>query len=296
MGATRYIIPGEDIASTPMLKLVRANRQAGTLWQDFSAWLTSESPQTRAEYSDGGRQVLLRANLPSEPPIDEWALQYGDAVHNYRAALDGLAWEVAHLDGAKPTSSAAGSIYFPLAKSDERWKDIAAKTLRSVPPDVLERIRSVQPFMARTTGQIPTVLLHELDRVDKHRSALSVQLTGRDRQPLAIMTAFDAKLDTGSDPLIPDSYCFLADNIELRDGVPVARMRARIPFADVSIATLPLRLDTKVSGVKYDAFFLLRAIDRHVTGTFMTVLLGGLVKEWTDYVVHGAPRPTTRWI
>lgn len=113
MSATRYIIPGEDIANTPMLKLVRANRQAGTLWQEFNAWLTSVSPQTRAEFSDGGRQVLLRASLPSEPPTDEWALQYADAIHNFRAALDGLAWEVAHLDGAKPTSSAARSSISP---------------------------------------------------------------------------------------------------------------------------------------------------------------------------------------
>lgn len=279
-----------------MLKLVRANRQAGTLWQGFNEWLASVSPQTRAEFSDGGRRAVLLANLPSEPPTEEWALQYADAVHNFRAALDGLAWEVAHLDGARPSASAARSLYFPMARSAEQWDATVKKSLKSVPRDVLERIRSVQPFMARTTEELPTVLLHELDRADKHRSSLSVQLTGRDRQTLALTTMFHTKHRTGEDPFIWDAYEFLADGVQLRDGVPVARVRAKVPFADVSIATLPLRLDTEVSGVKYDAFLLLRAIDRHVTGTFMTVLLGGLVKEWAAYVESGAPRPTTPWI
>lgn len=296
MPGARLIIPGEQISRTPMLKLVRANRISAELYQDYAGWAASGAPQTRAEYSDDRKTAVLRAALPSSPNVDDWTLRYADAVHNFRAALDGLAWEVAHLDDMKPTARAARKLYFPLAKTREQWEDTVGQTLSSVPADVLTRIESVQPFMAVNQEAMPMLLLHSMDLQDKHRSSLAVHLTGRDRQALTLMMRFPADHHVDDDPLLDDGYEFLADGIAVRDGVEVARLTARIPFADVSIHTLPLTLDTVVDGKRYDAFELLRGIDRHVTGIFMTVLLGGLVPEWQEFVVWGAPRPKTPWI
>jgi len=279
-----------------MLKLARANKLAAETHQDFVAWRESGSPHTRAEFSTDRKTALLRAALPSEPPIDDWALRYGDAVHNYRSALDGLAWEVAHLDGARPHSNAASKLYFPMAKTESRWDELARTTLASVPDDVLARIRSVQPFMASDPRAFALPLLHKLDLDDKHRAALQVRLTTRDREALTLIMRFQPGHPIEGDPIVEDGYEFLAHGLEVHNGLKIARLRAHVPFEDVSIQTLPLRLDTSVRGEQHGAFELLRAIDRHVTGVFMIVLLGGLVPEWTSFVAVGAPRPATPWI
>ncbi len=296
MSDTRFIIPGEQISRTPMLKLVRANKLAAEVYQDFVLWSNSGAPHTRAEFSDNRKCALLRAALPADPPIDDWALRYADSVHNFRSALDGLAWEVAHLDGARPSSNAARKLYFPMAKTKAHWETVARTSLCSVPGDVLARIRSVQPFMASDPRSFALPFLHEMDLHDKHRASLQVTLTARDRQTLMLKMSFPPGHHIESDPLANDGYEFLADGMELRNGMEIARLRAHTPFTDVSIQTLPLSLDTIVGGEQHQAFTLLRAIDRHVTGVFMIVLLGGLVPEWSDFVAFGAPRPTTAWI
>lgn len=79
MPRTRFIIPGEQISRVPLLKLVRANKLAAEIYQDFVAWSESGSPHTRSEFSADRKTALLRAALPSAPPIDDWALRYGDA-------------------------------------------------------------------------------------------------------------------------------------------------------------------------------------------------------------------------
>lgn len=296
MPETRFLIPGEDLSRWPMLKLVRANRLAGELYKEFTAWSSSGVPQTHAEFSDDRKSVLLRAYLPAEPSLDDWTLTYADSIHNFRSALDGLIWEVAHLDGSEPNQKAARKLYFPMAKSEARWDVIVRESLASVPGDILARIRSVQPFMASDPSTFALPLLHEMDVNDKHRAALQVNLTARDRQALTLVMSFLPEHSITGDPLIDDGYEFLADGVKVRSGMPIARLRGRVPFADVSIPTLPLSLDTAVGEALYPAFSLLRAIDRHVTGVFMTVLLGGLVPKWSDFVVFGAPRPTTPWI
>jgi hypothetical protein len=265
-------------------------------YQDFVAWSQSGSPHTRAEFSADRKTVLLRAALPAEPPIDDWALRYGDAVHNFRSALDGLAWEVAHLDGARPRRNASRKLYFPMARTESRWDELVHTTLASIPNDVLERIRSVQPFMASDPRAFALPLLHELDLDDKHRAALRIHLTARDRQALTLMMRFQPGHLIEGDPIVEDGYEFLADGLEVHNGLKIARLRAHVPFEDVSIQALPMRLDTSVGGEQHGAFELLRAIDRHVTGVFMIVLLGGLVPEWASFVTVGAPRPTTPWI
>lgn len=118
---------------------------------------------------DTGDLHYVIGRLSARP--EEWGLLLGDALHNFRSALDHGWWQLAckHL-GRPPTEEEAKSVQFPIlrlgvkwdARSQERWvgKHAAAfvETLQpdpaGYPPDVLH------PFVA----------LNRLSNVDKHRN------------------------------------------------------------------------------------------------------------------------------
>ena len=113
--------------------------------------------------------AVLRVN--ATPPYEEMALRLGDALHNFRSALDSLAWSLCHLDGVSPKRPR--SIYFPCVTEEDKWPE-ASRDLSSMPGDFLERIRLVQPFAAGAEGS-PLRLLVELSNQDKHRGMVSAR-------------------------------------------------------------------------------------------------------------------------
>jgi hypothetical protein len=108
--------------------------------------------------------VTLRVNQP--PAVDEWALLFGNAVHNLRSALDSLVWELAHRDGREPRSPRG--LYFPIVTDEATWPR-AAKMLESCPIEVIERVRPTQPFLIPDAGPSGLEVLATLNNQDKHR-------------------------------------------------------------------------------------------------------------------------------
>jgi hypothetical protein len=107
------------------------------------------------------------------PPLDEWALILGDAIHNLRSALDVLVW--AHVDTAALNDKQARQIAFPVWSEREAWDGGAARVLRTVPNDVVGRIEECQPFRRPPSERAGDGLhlLNGLDNTDKHRLALT---------------------------------------------------------------------------------------------------------------------------
>lgn len=102
------------------------------------------------------------------PPVAEWALLVGDAVHNARSALDALVWDLAHSDGATPANPTR--VAFPITTTAREWKN-NVKSLETVPEGPLERIRLAQPWVASSDNIHGDWLkiLSRLDNDDKHR-------------------------------------------------------------------------------------------------------------------------------
>ncbi len=102
------------------------------------------------------------------PPVSEWALLTGDAVHNARSALDAEIWHLAHRDGGEPTTPTR--IAFPVASDARAWAN-SIKALETVPAESLERVRLAQPWVVSPTtpDQHWLSILSRLDNDDKHR-------------------------------------------------------------------------------------------------------------------------------
>ena len=115
--------------------------------------------------------VVYRVDPHLEIPKD-WPLVVGDALHNFRASLDYLAWQLAlkRFEGHNPPQSLIRHIVFPILSSSDKWpgrvKDWAAS-------EDMDGIRYFMPFELKTGSQAHELTalesLARLSNIDKHR-------------------------------------------------------------------------------------------------------------------------------
>jgi hypothetical protein len=114
------------------------------------------------------------------PPLDEWALVLGDAVHNLRSSLDVLIWSCT--DEASLTAEQARHVAFPVNDKAGGWSKTVTRCMPTVPADVVERVRQVQPFNRPPSDPDNDALqlVTELDNQDKHRMPLATAVHALD--------------------------------------------------------------------------------------------------------------------
>jgi len=102
-------------------------------------------------------------------PQSELGSMAGDVIHNLRACLDNLVWEIA------PAAARSARTAFPIRSTDSGFTLAAARSLRGLPTAVIDAIRSVQPFVDESHGGLADgggqllKLLDDFWNDDKHR-------------------------------------------------------------------------------------------------------------------------------
>jgi hypothetical protein len=108
-----------------------------------------------------GHVALYVASL--EPVPEYIALIIGDAVHNFRSALDHLAWQLVEAGGGVPDKDT----YFPICQNAQQYASAVGKgEIKKIPVGTKEALSAVQPYIC---GNDTLWHIHELDRIDKHR-------------------------------------------------------------------------------------------------------------------------------
>lgn len=153
--------------------LIRVTRAADIfmgLEQEIDTWNQAHEAYAPARVPRVGNPCLELYQSPelSSVPWDQWEVIFNDGIHNLRSALDGMCWQLAHLEGAAPTRPKR--VYFPMTDHQDDWNGVA-RDLNSVPPSILERLRTCQPW-ARSDSQTPDPLevVREADNDAKHRA------------------------------------------------------------------------------------------------------------------------------
>lgn len=272
--STRELRAGRDYPVWPFLKWGHAVRIHQRFVADYNLWRGSLASETRTEYSPDRRTATFYATIAHEPPLYDWSLVFGDAIHNYRSALDALAWSMAHLDGNAPDPRHEKRIYFPLTRSEEEFADLANTSLSSVPAFALRRIRSVQPFHGRSTEDAIGLLLHALDIQDKHRSAIEMRAVAADQTHYVLKVSYEEPTDTDDATFVAPQW--VAPKRTVRDGDVVAVAEFNRPVRFAEIEDLPLVLLVEHSGQRFDALSSLELIDQQVGATFRRVERGFL--------------------
>lgn len=167
---------GRDVSTWPTLKIAKAAQHLSDLQSRITVWTAGRPMHTKGTLSDDRLSWRFTLHVTTLPPVDEWSLILGDFVHNLRSALDACIWEFATRDGRTPPKPR--QVQFPIIDSEAKWTDARRNQLQTVPDEIAERVRILQPFN-RPEDERPRdalVLLQELSNLDKHRSSIKVGL------------------------------------------------------------------------------------------------------------------------
>ena len=158
----------EDIG----VKLDRAKEHLGTLNTEIDRFATEKPYAFHAVTYEGSNEIYDVVWLRNPPP--RWSAIVGDCVHNLRSALDHIVWTLSGGDGQAPAHAE-----FPIFIDEEKYLK-RTKEGDPVRGSGLWKIQGVrkgrpvfyrlQPFQGPDDRiSHPLWILHELDRVDKHR-------------------------------------------------------------------------------------------------------------------------------
>lgn len=102
-----------------------------------------------------------------------WGVMLGNVVHNFRSALDNVAWTL-YKRGTTPNLSEGQekNIYFPIAETRTKFNKSIKTKLPGVRREDIAMVRSTQPYKAgmRNLDRHVIWVLDELSRHDKHRA------------------------------------------------------------------------------------------------------------------------------
>jgi hypothetical protein len=115
------------------------------------------------------REIVLTSSADDVPA--SFAARFGDAIHNYRSALDHIAWQLV-LHGAKPSLSAraANRVQFPIYDTRDSFRSQRAERLPGVNSTAVAYIEARHLYVGGNATNYALLGLARLSNDDKHRS------------------------------------------------------------------------------------------------------------------------------
>lgn len=119
----------------------------------------------------------------------EFGLMAGDAIHNLRAALDHLAWQLVLANNETPTVRTC----FPITDTATTHQSGAKRPVDGMADAAIDAINAAEPYKG---GNDALWLLHRLDIADKHHALLTtvVRMGGEVLKSRAIFLTLDSAL------------------------------------------------------------------------------------------------------
>jgi hypothetical protein len=141
-------------------KIERAKKHIHDLETAMQAFRDSKPYGSIIEDDPQSGDKVHRLKIFADTPR-EFAMIVGDAVHNLRASLDYLAWQLVEANRCVPDNKTA----FPIHDTASKYIAHAPRQVQGVSPAAKNLIEAVQPYK---TGYGDIGILHQLDIRDKH--------------------------------------------------------------------------------------------------------------------------------
>lgn len=160
----------------PRAKIDRAEEHLNALYGEVHAFLEPYSDFEPVYHAfDGTWHTVNVRPIIDEPPL-RLSVICGDAIHNLRAALDHLVWQLVVAAGNKPSKGNSFPIYSAAKDFDRdvrfREKKRGPGPLGGIDPNrkAWTTIEQAQPYHSRRPPGDPLAMLKTLDDMDKHRT------------------------------------------------------------------------------------------------------------------------------
>ncbi len=150
-------------------RLDRALYHLESLKAEVGALDEESTYRTWSEPDVNPRKKLFWVEVLEAPPTDDLSLIIGDCLHNFRAALDNLAYELAIAHKGEPLASKiAAKSEFPIFASKN--PDKLDELLGGIHPCAKAEIERLQPYnRGQKCTNDPLWQLNKLSNIDKHR-------------------------------------------------------------------------------------------------------------------------------
>ena len=150
-------------------KVKRADEHIDELNRVLDLFLQTAFYRFGVEKRADTSQFLLKYQITTAVPRDDIALILGDVIHNLRAALDHMIWELVSRCNGTPT----GELYFPVCETRAKLKKaINNGQIKVLGADIADLILNyIKPYKR---GNNLLFALHSLDIIDKHRLLIPV--------------------------------------------------------------------------------------------------------------------------
>lgn len=116
------------------------------------------------ELGQGSLRAVRREPIPIELPI-----LLGEALQNLRAGLDNCLYAVAIIDSGMNPPPGGTKLQWPIALTPNEWRD-NKKRREHLSPHLIAALHRIQPFQAEWPEWNCLRILHDLARLDRHRS------------------------------------------------------------------------------------------------------------------------------
>ena len=184
-----------------MSRLMWANHQLNALDEETRVWLLEHNPDAASvEYYPEADVHVFRLN-PDTPPL-RFGVVACNIVHQLRATLDNLVWQLVIANQQTPRGGIGGN-QFPIHTSLDKDRTFAQRTashLRGVHPDHAALIEWMQPYQTPDWPAFsPQLSIHPLRRladfsnVDKHQI---LKVVGFHQPVPAMLVRFDSDTAT----------------------------------------------------------------------------------------------------
>lgn len=176
--------------------------------EEFRVWMLEHDPYPiTVEYQAEADVHLFR--LGTHPPPARFGIITGNVIHQIRATLDNLIWQLVIANSEEPTPGSRGN-QFPIIgdlKENRTFADYTSNSLAGVHPDYVAVIEGLQPYHNPEWGPglHPLALLADLSNTDKHQVLKLIMVERPQQAPFELPQRFLAPdgvaiLDSGHLP------------------------------------------------------------------------------------------------
>jgi hypothetical protein len=192
-------------------RIDRAIEHRSTFGEVWAAHLARKPRRIQVEIDDAGAG-LVRVVEDEALPV-ELSLVLGEFLYELRAALDNCLYAVAVLESHERPPPNAERLEWPICLDETSWRNTARRRLGALSPEVQGALAAVQPFMAKSPEWNCLRILHDLARVDRHRTAHLVAPFLADANAtvdLGAIADLDVRVGVVPEDGIVASFCKLA--------------------------------------------------------------------------------------
>jgi hypothetical protein len=152
------------------LKIDRASHHLDIYKNQVRPFLDSKPYPVATKFNVNRTECRFNISITKPLPQNDWGLLIGDCVHNARAALDHLVWELAEtFSGPIPNDRDTQFPIYDVPDPRQSFCHRAGRRISRLPVYAKALIEQLQPYNALNPREHLLWMLRDIDDTDKHK-------------------------------------------------------------------------------------------------------------------------------